>query len=89
MDEMEEKPHLAQHKSNVDNVDDVKNVDAPLGQTKQVFNVALADALAKDNTSAWAPSMLKLYAIIAFSTLGRWTLTPCCPMAGHDRKELD
>ncbi|CAK7236388.1 hypothetical protein SBRCBS47491_009619 [Sporothrix bragantina] len=66
MAEMEEKPKLAQHTSNVDNVD---NTATPPGQTQEVFNVALADALAKDNTSPWATSMLKLYAVIGFSTL--------------------
>lgn len=64
MAEAEAKKELAQH---------VSIIETENGKSREVFNVALADALARDNTSAWAPSMMKLYAIIAFSTLGKWT----------------
>lgn len=66
MAELKGKTELAQHVSNVETVG---------GKAQEVFNIALADALARDNTSAWSPSMIKLYAIIAFATLGKWTLS--------------
>ena len=70
MAEVKAKPELSQHMSNVET-----NVETVGGEAQEVFNVALADALARDNTSAWSPSMIKLYAIIGFATLGKWTLS--------------
>ncbi|CAK7202016.1 hypothetical protein SEUCBS139899_004734 [Sporothrix eucalyptigena] len=60
MTEPKEKTELAQH---------VSNIETAGSKAQEVFSVALADALARDDTPAWSPSMVKLYAIIAFTTL--------------------
>ncbi|CAF3622741.1 unnamed protein product [Fusarium graminearum] len=43
--------------------------DLVASKTAKVQNVAYSDAIAKDNLSRTAPSVLKLYAIVAFVTL--------------------
>lgn len=40
-------------------------------KSQKVFSVALADAVAKDNPQAWSLSMIRLYLVIVFVTLGK------------------
>jgi hypothetical protein len=53
----------------VDNVADTAAADLASSKTAKVQNVAYSDAIAKDNLSPRATSVLKLYAIIALVTL--------------------
>ncbi|QGI78509.1 unnamed protein product [Fusarium fujikuroi] len=53
----------------VEKVPDSAAADLATSKTAKVENVAYSDAIAKDNLSPRAPSILKLYAIIALVTL--------------------
>ncbi|KAI1027522.1 hypothetical protein LB503_013483 [Fusarium chuoi] len=55
----------------VERVPDSAAADLATSKTAKVENVAYSDAIAKDNLSPRAPSILKLYAIIALVTLSK------------------
>jgi hypothetical protein len=55
----------------VESVPDSLAADLATSKTAKVQNVAYSDAIAKDNLSPRAPSILKLYAIIALVTLSK------------------
>ncbi|KAL5361249.1 putative transporter [Aspergillus floccosus] len=55
----------------------VDSIDEPSTQRLQVLSVGLNDALAKDRVSPWSWAMLRLYGIVALTTLN------CC-MNGFD-----
>jgi hypothetical protein len=76
---MDEKTDTAMHQEHVDQTG-TNEVDVPQHfgdgkvETNAVFSVPLADALAKDKPSPWAPHMWKLYAIMIVVTLSMWPI---------------
>ncbi|KAK6366420.1 hypothetical protein LTR64_008435 [Lithohypha guttulata] len=52
-----------------EHVDKVPNASSVGAKETRVLNVAYSDAIAKDNQSPWAATMLKLYAIVALVTM--------------------
>ena len=51
----------------------VDSIDEPSTQRLQVLSVGLNDALAKDRVSPWSWAMLRLYGIVALTTLSGFT----------------
>jgi hypothetical protein len=62
---------MAEKGPKIEEVPYVDHVDQQAGKGQKVFSVTLTDAVAKDNPSAWSPSMIRLYLIMAFITLGK------------------
>ena len=70
MNPIKEKATIAEMEHKPERVSHVEDTDKQAAKSKKVFSVDLADAVAKDNPSAWSPSMIRLYLVMVFVTLG-------------------